>query len=73
MFLYSTVSSPSDRSTPQPLADLSITRYSFVQLSELGRRGENENAQAATRAYSIESPAFYGARAFLVKLLTSIS
>ncbi len=24
---------------------LSIARYSFIQLTELGRRGENENAQ----------------------------
>ena len=28
---------------------LSIARYSFVQLSELGRRGENENAQTSKR------------------------
>ena len=44
---------------------LSIPRYGFIQLSELGRRGENENAQAfskgriQTQVLSIASPAFY--------------
>ena len=43
---------------------LSIARYSFIPLSELGRRGENENAQALKQQQmgfepSIESPAFY--------------
>ncbi len=28
---------------------LSIARYSFVQLSEMGRRGENENAKTSKR------------------------
>ena len=46
---------------------LSISRYSFIQLSELGHRGENENAQTSKRyqredsnpALSITSPACY--------------
>ena len=45
---------------------LSIARYSFVQLSELGRCVENRNAQASKQqqrgfepGLSIESPAFY--------------
>ena len=37
---------------------LSIARYSFIQLSRLRRREENENAQTS-RALSIASPAFY--------------
>ena len=80
MFLYSAISSPSDRSkrfTLHPLADLfiqfafsgknsdthkllpedylltfaqmSTARYSFIQLSEMGHCGENENAQASKR------------------------
>ena len=48
---------------------LSIARYSFIQLSELGHRGENENAQnfetvakgIRTRTLLIASPAFYRA------------
>ena len=84
MFLYSTVSSPLDRSkrftlfalpgrpvhsdtnsaSPGSILDmqqlrattksltfppLSIARYSFIQLSRLGRREENENAQTSKR------------------------
>ena len=51
MFLYSAVSSPLDCSksfTLHHLADpLSIDRYSFIQLSELGCHGLNENNQAS--------------------------
>ena len=41
----------------------SIARYSFIQLSEMGRRGENENAKTVakgirTRAVLIASLAF---------------
>ena len=47
----------------------SIAMYSFIQLSELGRRKENKNAQASkqyqrgirTRVLSFASPAFYRA------------
>ena len=44
--------------------ELSIARYSFIQLSELMPRGENENAQILkrwiqNRALSIASPEYY--------------
>ena len=43
---------------------ISATAYTFIQLSELGRRGDNANVQALklviqTRDVSIESPEFY--------------
>ena len=34
------------------LPPLSITRYSFIQLSEQGRRGENENSQTSKQLQS---------------------
>ena len=43
MFLYSAVSSPLDYSITLPI--VYIARYSFIQLSEPGCHGENENAQ----------------------------
>ena len=55
---------------------LSIARYSFIQLSDLGRRGENKNAETSkrqkseiqTRALSLASPAFYSSTTYWVSI-----
>ena len=38
------------------LPSLSIAIYLFIQLSELGHRGENENAQASKQQQMIRTP-----------------
>ena len=56
---------------------LSIARYSFIQLRQLGRHGENKNALdfeavakgIRTQALSCESPAFYRRASILCKIL----